>query len=179
MRFDKVLIGIEVTLKEEDLRQHMPCSAEVVGQTLASIAMDYERENSAGYFPAIEFFRERDEVDPELIKSAETVSWLVAKLARQIIQKRLKPIFSSVQIQSAQNTAFSLPRVRPRKPGTEKDLSRHYAPDSVKFELLLTMMRKDTDTNDDRAEPYARKMMFRWLESEFAHVEITSSKRLA
>ena len=178
MRFDKVLIGIEVKLKDEDLRQHLPCSAKVIGQSLAAIAIDYERDNSAGYFPAIEFFRDRPDVDPALIKSAEQVSWLVAKLAREIIQKRLRPIFSSVQFQSIQNTAFSLPRVRPRKADSEEKLSQHYAPDSVKIELLLSMMRKDSDTDDNRAEPYARKMMFRWLESEFESIEVTSSKRL-
>jgi len=37
------------------------------------------------------------------------------------------------------------------------------------------MMRRDSDENDDRAEPYARKMMFRWLENAFESIEVTNS----
>jgi hypothetical protein len=177
MRFEKVLVTIEVKVKQDDLQQ-LPCSANVVGATLADIAIDYETETGVGYFPAIEFFKTRDDVDPDLIESAEQVSWLVAKRAREIIQTRLRPIFSSVQFQSIQNTAFSLPRVRPRDPELHEKLAEHYTPDSVKVELLLTMMRKDSDSMDGRAEPYGRKMMFRWLESQFESVEVTSSREI-
>ena len=59
---------------------------------------------------------------------------------------------------------------------TIEALSRHYTPDTVKIELLLTMIRRESEAHDGRAEPYARKMMFRWLESEFESVEVTGSK---
>ena len=38
------------------------------------------------------------------------------------------------------------------------------------------MMRRDSEAEDNRAEPYARKMIFRWLETEFESIEITSSR---
>lgn len=176
MRFDKILVSINVQLKAQDLQQYLPCSADIIGQTLAQIAEEYERENQTAYFPAIDFFRTLEEVDPDLITSAEQVSWLVSKLARETIQRKLRPIFSSVQFKSIQTLAFSLPKVRPRKSNTTELLSRHYTPDTVKIELLLTMIRRDSDSHDDRAEPYARKMMFRWLESEFESIEVTGSK---
>jgi hypothetical protein len=74
--------------------------------------------------------------------------------------------------------AFSLPKVRPNKTDAVEQLSKHYTPDTVKMELVLTMMRRDSEADDDRAEPYARKMMFRWLESAFELVTITSSRAL-
>ena len=178
MRFDKVLIIVDVQLKAEDLQQYLPCSASIIGQTLAVIADEYEKENKTGYYPAIEFFKTQENVDPDLIASAEQVAWLVSKLARETIQSKLRPIFSSVQFQSIQTLAFSLPKVRPNKKDAFKQLANHYTPDSVKVELVLTMMRRDSEAEDDRAEPYARKMMFRWLESQFETIEVKNSKAL-
>jgi hypothetical protein len=178
MRFDKVLVIVDVQLKADELQQYLPCSAEIIGRTLADIADEYEKENKTGYYPAIEFFKTLDSVDPDLIASAEQVAWLVSKLARQIIQTKLRPIFSSVQFQSIQTLAFSLPKVRPNKADALVQLAKHYTPDSVKVELVLTMMRRDSEAEDNRAEPYARKMMFRWLESAFENIEVTRSKAL-
>ncbi len=178
MRFDKVLIIIDVQMKAKDLQQYLPCSANIIGQTLAEIAGEHEKENKTGYYPAIDFFKTRDSVDPDLIASAEQVAWLVSKLARETIQSKLRPIFSSVKFQSIQTSAFSLPKVRPSQADAIKQLAKHYTPDSVKVELVLTMMRRDSEVEDNRAEPYARKMMFRWLESEFETIEVTSSKAL-
>ena len=161
MRFDRVLIIIDAQLKEEQLQQYLPCSANIIGQTLALIADEYEKENKTGYYPAIDFFKTLDSVDPDLIISAEQVAWLVAKLARETIQLKLRPIFSSVQFQSIQTLAFSLPKVRLNETDAIEHLARHYTPDSVKVELVLTMMRRDSEAQDNRAEPYARKMMFR------------------
>ena len=178
MRFDKILVIVDVQLKAEDLQQYLPCSANIIGQTLAMIAGEYEKENNTGYYPAIDFFKTLDNVDPDLIASAEQVAWLVSKLARETIQAKLRPIFSSVQFQSIQTLAFSLPKVRPNQANAIEQLAKHYTPDSVKVELVLTMMRRDSEAEDDRAEPYARKMMFRWLESAFESIEVTSSKAL-
>ena len=178
MRFDKVLVILNVQLQAEALQQYLPCSASIIGQTLASIADEYEKENRTGYYPAMDFFKTLDSVDPDLITSAEQVSWLVSKLARETIQSKLRPIFSSVQFQSIQTLAFSVHKVRPNKPDVMEELAKHYTPDSVKIELVLTMMRRDSEAEDNRAEPYARKMMFRWLEAEFETVEISSSKAL-
>ena len=178
MRFDKVLIAICVQLKESDLQQYLPCSANIIGQTLAAIADEYQTENKTGYYPAIDFFKTLDNVDPDLIASAEQVAWLVSKLARETIESKLRPIFSSVQFQSIQTLAFSLPKIRPNKDESVELLAKHYTPDRVKIELVLSMMRRDSEVDDNRAEPYARKMMFRWLESSFESIEVTNSKAL-
>lgn len=178
MRFDSVLVIIDAKLKTEDLQRYLPCSANIIGQTLAKIADEYEKENKTGYYPAIEFFKAQDNVDPDLITSAEQVAWLVSKLARETIQLKLRPIFSSVRFQSIQTLAFALPKVRPGKKDALQELGNHYTPDSVKIELIVTMMRRDSEAEDDRAEPYARKMMFRWLESEFETIDVKNSKAL-
>ena len=176
MRFDKVLVILDVQLKAEVLQQYLPCSAAIIGKALADIAEEYVDKHKTGYYPAIDFFKTLDEVDPDLIASAEQLTWLVSKLARETIQKKLRPIFSSVHFQSVQTLAFALPKVRPNKPEAVIQLARHYTPDTVKLELVLTMMRRDSEAEDNRAETYARKMMYRWLESEFEQLTITGSK---
>ena len=178
MRFDKVLVTIDVQLKPDVLQQYLPCSANVIGKALANIAYQYQQDNKTGYYPAIDFFKTLDGVDPDLITSAEQVAWLVSKLARETIESKLRPIFSSVSFQSIQTLAFSMPRVRPNQKDAIEQLAQHYTPDSVKIELVLTMIRRDSDADDGRAEPYARKMMFRWLEREFESIEVTNSKAL-
>ncbi|MBE9568022.1 MAG: hypothetical protein IMF14_04950, partial [Proteobacteria bacterium] len=147
MRFDKVLITIDVRLKAQQLQQYLPCSATIIGRTLAGIADEYARESKAGYYPAIDFFKtlvndDKNPVDPDLITSAEQVAWLVSKLARETIQKQLRPIFSSVQFRSVQTLAFSMPKVRPNSKDAIERLAEHYTPDAVKIELVLTMMRR-------------------------------------
>ena len=178
MRFDKVLVTIDVQLKPDVLQQYLPRSANVIGKALAQIAEQHQHENNTGYYPVIDFFKSLDGVDPDLITSAEQVAWLVSKLARETIQSKLRPIFSSVSFQSIQTLAFSMPKVRPNQKDAIEQLAKHYTPDSVKIELVLTMMRRDSDENDDRAEPYARKMMFRWLENAFESIEVTNSKAI-
>jgi hypothetical protein len=178
MRFEKVLVMLEVQLKADVLKHYLPRSVDIIGQTLASIAVEYEKENKTGYYPAIDFFKTIDDIDPNLIDSAEQVAWLVSKLARETIQEKLRPIFSSVHFQSIQTMAFMLPKIRPNQADAMERLARHYTPDTVKIELVLTMMRRDSEADDGRAEPYARKMMFRWLESAFESVEVSSSKIL-
>ena len=178
MRFDKVLLGLQVQLPESSLGRYLPCSPEVIGTALAELAVSFEAENHSGYYPAIDFFKTRKEVDKDLIESAEQVAWLSSKLARETIQKQLRPIFSSVQFRSLQTLAFSMPKIRPNQPDAKTELARHYTPDTIKIELQVTMMRRDSDRDDARAEPYARKMMYRWLESSFQTLAITSSVTL-
>ena len=74
MRFDKVLLSIIVQLSEREMARHLPCSAKVIGQALADVAVDYETHNKAGYYPAIEFFKTQPNVDQGMIESAEQVS---------------------------------------------------------------------------------------------------------
>ena len=104
---------------------------------------------------------------------------LVAKISRKRIQKKLRPIFSSVQIASIQTLAFSMPKIRPGQADACPQLVQHYTPDSVKLELQLTIMRRESEARDNRAEVYARKMIFRWLEAEFESVEVSSSTVLS
>jgi hypothetical protein len=175
MHVDHISLTLRLTLSEEMLQRHVPASVTSVGERLATMIEQYSRENQLGYYPAIEYFRQVPEADQALIDSAEQIAWHISKHAREEIQSRLRPIFSTVRFQSIQTEAFSLPSVRPSQPSAFELLVKHCTPDTVKVELLVSLLRKDADHRGNAAEGYARKMMYRWLKTGFEEVEVTAS----
>jgi len=175
MHVDHISLTLRLTLSEEKLQRHTPAPVTSVGEKLATMIDQYSRENQLGYYPAIEYFRQVPETDQSLIDTAEQIAWHISKLAREEIQSRLRPIFSTVRLQSIQTEAFALPSVRPSQPSAFEQLQKHCTPDTVKVELLVSLLRKDADQRGKAAEGYARKMMYRWLKTGFEDVEVTAS----
>ena len=136
------------------------------------------RENNLGYYPALTYFRDNGAIEPELIHTAEQLAWRASKHARELVQTGLRPIFSTVRFRSVQPQAFMMPAIRPGQPGALKKLCQHYSPDTIRLELLLTLLRKDNDNGERSTELYARKMIYRWLREPFEMVEVTSSSAL-
>jgi hypothetical protein len=178
VHIDRALVGVRVRLTEDAMNRHLPCSAKRVGSELALAIDAYVRRRQLGYYPALEHFRDVDVIDKDLLDSAEQIAWLASKLAREEIQLKLRPIFASVSFESIQTQAFAMPTVRPNQKDALEHLARHYTPDTIKLELILSMLRKDTDIAERKVETYARKMIFRWLRDSFENVEITSSTEI-
>lgn len=175
MQVDQISLILRLTVPEEILQRQLNSSPAKVGEQLARVIDQYSREHKLGYYPAIEFFRQVPEIDQGLIENAEQIAWTVSKVAREEVQSRLRPIFSSVKFQSVQTEAFALPPVRPNHPAALEQLVNHYTPDTVRLELLVSMLRKDNDQRGDAAETYARKMIYRWLRGTFKNVEVRAS----
>lgn len=177
MYVDKVLLGVLVQLPEKTISDSLPSPGRI-GTEIAGKVDAYVRENSLGYYPALTYFRDNGAVEPELIHQAEQLAWRASKHARELIQAALRPIFSTVRFRSIQPQAFMMPAVRPGQPGALNKLSQHYSPDTVRLELVLTLLRKDNDNSERSTELYARKMIYRWLREPFESVEVTSSSAL-
>jgi hypothetical protein len=175
MQVDQISLILRLTVPEEILQGQLSSSPAGVGEELAGAIDQYSREHKLGYYPAIEFFRQVPEIDQGLIEKAEQIAWTVSKVAREEVQSRLRPIFSSVKFQSVQTEAFTLPPVRPNSPTSLEQLANHCTPDTVRLELLVSMLRKDNDQRGDAAETYARKMIYRWLRGIFENVDVTAS----
>lgn len=178
MQVDHVSLILRLTVAETVLQRQLSASALKLGEQLAHVIDKYSREHKLGYYPAIEYFRHIAEVDQGLLDSAEKMAWFVSKLAREEVQSRLRPIFSSVKFQSVQTEAFTLPSVRPNQPSAFDQLVKHYTPDTIKMELLVSLLRKDDDLRGEAVEGYARKMIYRWLNGAFENVELTASMSL-
>ena len=175
MQVDHISLILRLKVPGEILQSHLHSSPVEVGEELARVIDRYTRKHGLGYYPAIEFFRHVPEIDEDLIENAEQIAWVVSKVAREQVQSRLRPIFSCVKFQSIQTEAFTLPSVRPNSPSALEQLKSHYTPDTVRLELLVSMLRKDNDQRGDAAETYARKMIYRWLRDVFEDVDVTAS----
>lgn len=178
MYIDRALVGLLLKVPEETLMRHLACSPARVGWELAKEIDAYVREQSTGYYPALEYFRNVSAIDKDLLDSADQVAWLMSKLAREEVQIKLRPVFSAVQFQTVQTLAFTMPPVRPNQARAIEKLAAFYTPTTVKLELVLSMVRKDSDTAEHKVEGYARKMVYRWLRDSFESVEVTSSAEI-
>lgn len=178
MQFSSVLVGLAVRLDAASLHRHLPWRPAEVGAELSQQVDAYVRDKDMGYYPALEYFKDKAEIDQKLLDAVDEISWFVSKLVRETIQIKLRPIFSKVSFQSIQSSAYALPSVRPHHQDALDELSRHYTPNTVRVELRLSLMQKDNKNMGD-VESYARKMMFRWLDDSFEKLEITSSVQLS
>jgi hypothetical protein len=175
---DRAIVSLLLKVPEESLSRHLPHTPSRIGWELARAVDAYVRAESLGYYPALEHFRNVDIIDKNLLDSADQMAWLMSKLAREEVQVKLRPIFSKVQFQSIQTLAFTMPPVRPNQENALEKLAQFYTPTTVKLELVLSMIRKDSDTAERKVETYARKMVYRWLRDTFESVEVTSSAEL-
>lgn len=178
MQFDHVSVSMMLQLPQVQSVGPISMTARDVGERLAEAVDARARSDRLGYYPALEYFENTGKLDDELIETARNMSWNNSKLARETIEKRLKPIFSSVKFQSIQTVAFNMPTIRPNNRDAFVNLVRHYTPDVIRVDLLVSMIRRENDRRRDGAEGYARKMMFRWLSESFENIEITSSKQV-
>ena len=178
MYVDRALVGVLLKVPEDALSRHLPASPSRIGRALAIAIDSYVRVHSLGYYPALDYFREIDAIDKNLLDSADSIAWLMSKLVREEVQIKLRPIFSKVQFQTIQTQAFAMPPVRPNDSEAVEKLSSYYSPNTIKIELVLSMIRRDSDTAERKVETYARKMVYRWLRDSFESVEVTSSAEI-
>jgi len=169
-------IGLAVTLQvpHEALERHAASSPAVVGEQLAEAVAAYVRAEGLGYYPALDYFREAGGVDPELIAAADAIAWLAATLARNEVRVKLRPVFSSVNVQGLQAVAFTLPPVRPRQTDALQRLARHYTPDTLKLDLKVSLIQKRPPA--EGIERLASHMVYKWLKANFTSVEVTSAR---
>lgn len=156
------------------MERYLPASADVVSAELARAVHDYVRREQLGYYPALDFLQEQGCIDRELLEAADNIAWFVSGVAREEIQRRLRPVFASLSFDSVQSTAFALPTVRPGHANALHDLERHYRLDTVK----LAMNASSFQTHDDpeATRKWARHLLWRWLKDVFAHLDVTSAR---
>ena len=175
MQVDHTRLLLRLKLSDHPVWQHLPLSAEKVGRELAEVIDRYCRDHELGYYPALEFFRQVTDFDQALIDDVEQIAWAASKLAREQIQSRLRPVFSTVKFQSIRTEAFGLPPIRRGRSNSLERLAEHYTPNRIKVELLVSSLRKEGDDRGEAMEGYARKMIYRWLSDIFEEVEVTAS----
>lgn len=176
LRIARVALGAIVRVPEEVVEHNVGYIPSVLGTNLAEQVSEYVRGGQINYFPALDFFRERPEaVDPALLGLADEVASFCVNFANREFRRRLSRAFSNVQVQQAQSTAYALPRVRRQQREALAALARHYAPNGVKVELVLSSIEKQPV---EGVEKLAARKVAGWTRAAFADFELLPARRL-
>lgn len=169
----KIHIGLQITVPHEMLESQLASSVEVVGKALTGQVVDSVKKHNIGYFPALDYFEKQGDLDDDLIDAAETISWFAAKIAREEVQRKLRPFFSTISFQSVQCTSYSIPPIRPNQPDAYQALLAHYTPDTIKLDIIATVLKKHH--KPEGLANWAKQLFRRNLEGSFDKFEITQS----
>lgn len=177
VRLKQYFATVKVRLAEEAMLQHSPSSAVVIGAELSEQVHDYVKQRSLGYYPALAFFEMentegRGWIDPDLLETTESMSWLLCRLVRSEVQNRLKQVFSNVKFQAIQTMAYNMPAVRYNANNALHELALHYTPLSVKLNLELSMISKQPLS--EGIEDFVANTLNRLLGDSFELVEVSS-----
>lgn len=173
----RVSLTVTVTLSPAALRREMGDMVPAIGPNLARQVDAWVRRERLGYYPALDFFRDGEAVEPELLAAAEHVSWLVCEHVRKKIRTQLREPFSNVRFEKIQSLAYSMPRVRPQEPGALETLADHYTPGSVRLVLTASSIERGNLPRDGYEHRAAVKVR-RWLEEVFSGVDISDTRVL-
>ncbi|MDH5516401.1 MAG: hypothetical protein OEY36_01105 [Gammaproteobacteria bacterium] len=176
VRLNQYLASLRVRLSEQVILQHSASSAEVIGHELALQVDDYVRRHQLGYYPALDYFNEHGDLDPDLIDAAESMSWLLCRLVRNELQSKLRHVFSSLKFQTVQTIAYTMPAVRYGKSNALHDLAIHYTPLSVKLDIVLSMISKRESA--ERVEEFIENALLQWLRDSFESVDVNNILKL-
>ena len=173
LHVSKIHISLLVTVPYEVLERHLPSSADVVGETLTDRVIELVKEQNLGYFPPLDYFQKQNAIDTDLMDAAETIGWFAAKMVREEIQRKMRAFFSTISFQSVQCTAFSMPGVRPSQPNAYHALLMHYTPNTVKLDLVATVLKKQE--RPDGLANWAKQLFRRNMEGVFDGFEVTQA----
>ena len=172
LNFFKLAVSLTIRLPGHALSQHLAASPYVVGEELADAVSNYARQHKLGYYPALDFFKQQGLLDGDLLNALDNIAWVAANMAREELRIRLRPVFSSITFESIQNHAYTMPTMRPGQSNAIAALAKHYTPDTVKVNLIATLVQKLDDAKN--AATFSRHLLQRWLDKRFEHFDIDS-----
>lgn len=172
----KAVLSATVVVPDLIFERHSGFCPHRVAEQLAEQLDAYARQESLGYYPALEYARDRGGVDEQLVAGLDQLIWLATSLVREELRSRLRPLFASVQIQSMQAVAYSMPQVRPGQANAARRLAEHLTANRARFDLLLALLRKSADS--EGLESYIKRVSHRHLSQAFDTIEIANVKVL-
>ncbi|MCB1733550.1 MAG: hypothetical protein H6981_03765 [Gammaproteobacteria bacterium] len=172
----RVGIGLEVSVEDNDLLSRVGEICEFIGPNLARQMDRASRADGLGYYPALEYFEERESIDKDLLASAQHLYEIVGDIVKAEVTQRLRPAFSNVICEHIQSVALTLPRVRPGQPDAIELLSRHLTPDRYRLELMVSNIVRQQQI--EGVDTQSRHKVERWLKDHFAEVRVSSARLL-
>jgi hypothetical protein len=179
LHISRVVVTVETCVADALVEQNMGYLPWVLGENLAEQVLQYVEREGTGYFPAMDFFRTQpDAVDPALLGLIDEVARFCGDYARRELRRRLSRAFSNIGVGQEQCVAYGMPRVRPSQPNARERLARHYSPNVVKLELVLSNIEKQARPNPDPAGTAVQKVL-NWARTPFESLEVVGSRALS
>lgn len=172
LKFSRVAVTLDVKVPQQALEKHIPASPYVVGEEIAEQTNNYVLKTSLGYYPALDFLKQQEALDKDLVDTIENISWFVSNLVREELTIRLRPAFSNIRFENISLHAFKMPSVRPGHNNALHLLASHYTPNRAHVSLTVTSIKKYDDAIT--AERMTKNMIYRWLNDHMASLNITS-----
>ncbi|HEY0635521.1 MAG TPA: hypothetical protein VGE00_09065 [Gammaproteobacteria bacterium] len=173
VRFATVL---KVRVGDEVIEPNMGYLPWVLGENLAGQVDPWVMEQRLGYYPALDFFRDKPQVvDPALLLLIDAMARFGEEYTRRELRRRLRGGFSHVDVERIQVEAFAMPRIRPSQPKSPEELAKHYAPATFRVELLLGMIQRG---EVERIERLVASRIQQWAKPAFHTLELLSTRQL-
>ena len=174
LHLTRISLSLVAQLPEHIFERHLAASPYIVGEELTAQVTRYVRENQLGYYPALDFFQAQGGLEEELLEAAEGISWFSANIVREEIQRKLRPVFSSITFKAQQCVAFTMPTIRPNNINAYNELLTHYTPDTIKANIEVTSLQKQD--KGELMSRWATNTCYRWLKDSFDLFEVTSTQ---
>lgn len=160
LHVSRTAVVVEATVADELVEQNMGYLPWVLGENLAEQVQAHVERHGTGYYPALDYFRTLPEsVDPALITLTDEVVRFCGDYARRELRRRLSHAFSKIAVEKIQSTAYSMPRVRPAQGGARQRLARHYSPNVIRLDVVLSRVGAEAPADPDPARSAAQQVL--------------------
>lgn len=167
---------LKVRIGDEVMEPNMGYLPWVLGENLAGQVDPWVMEQRLGYYPALDFFRDKPQVvDPALLQLIDEMARFGEEYTRRELRRRLRGGFSHVDVERIQLEAFAMPRMRPSQPKSPELLAKHYAPATFRAELLLGMIQRGEVEGIERL---VAQRIQQWAKPAFESLELLSTRLL-
>ena len=173
----KTALSLRVRVALPFLQERLGERAAGAGANLAAQVDERVRAEKLGYYPALDFFAQREDIDHGLLAALEEAARFVREHAEKEVRARLWSAFSHVRVVNTQSPAFALPGVRPSQPEALAALVQHYTPTLVKIDLVVSSLKKGAA--GEGAERAAAQQACWWLRECFESVEVSDARGVA
>ncbi|MDH5571604.1 MAG: hypothetical protein OEY89_07555 [Gammaproteobacteria bacterium] len=168
----KIIVQLDLKIQHQVIEQHVAASPYVVGVELAEEINRHVHQYKLGYYPALDYFKSQNFIDPDLIGTAESIAWLIENLSLDSLKTWLRPEFSELFFETLKAQLFILPNIRPSQSNILHLLTSHFTPDHIKTTFIARLI-KHTENEHDLIEK-AKQSLQKSLKGKFSYMEITS-----
>ncbi len=132
---DRFVALLSLTVPQHLMEHGMGYPPDVVGETVAAQVIEQVRADGLAYYPSLDYWDDRDGVDPGLLALVQEMSWHAREHAGKELRKAIGTMLPTMRLRSVQSSAYLLPGVRRRQANALFLLGRHYSPQQVRIEL--------------------------------------------